>query len=188
MSSKLNQKEVALLKEYTLFNPGMYLRKIPKECLCEGGGSPRKAHKQSRSPGAQICGSQGVWDRHGNRQSAAQRASFLFFQFNPALPGHCCELFDGRGTGSTSIWAWSCKHLPQTQLVLPARRHLRSKVVLCTRRRAGSKAKKAGALSVFSPRVVKPRSEGKAPEIMVEVLYENSGHPSSSPHSLVQSL
>lgn len=59
-------------------------------------------------------------------------------------------------------------------------------MVLCTSRRAGSRAKVAGALSVFSPRVVKPRSEGKAPEIMAEVLYENSGHPSSSspqPHA-----
>lgn len=34
---------------------------------------------------------------------------------------------------------------------------------------------------MFSPRVVKPRSESKAPEITVEMLYENSGHPSSSP-------
>lgn len=34
---------------------------------------------------------------------------------------------------------------------------------------------------MFSPRVVKPRSEGKAPEITVEMLYENSGHPFSSP-------
>lgn len=54
-------------------------------------------------------------------------------------------------------------------------------MVLCSKRGAGSRAKVAGALSVFSPCVVKPRSEGKAPEIMVKVLYENSGHPSSSP-------
>lgn len=54
-------------------------------------------------------------------------------------------------------------------------------MVLCTRRGAGSRAKVAGALSLFSPCVVKPRSEGKAPEIMVKMLYENSGHPSSSP-------
>lgn len=66
---------------------------------------------------------------------------------------------------------------------LGPRSNLRSKVVLCMRRHSGSRAKVARALSVFSARVVKPRSEGKAPEIMVEVLYENSGHPSSSPQS-----
>lgn len=118
-SSKSSQKEVALLKEYTLFNPGMYLRKIPKEWLCEVvmwcgyvmSLPIPQAEQQPWSPN--LCQSRsldrdGTWERQA--QSAVQRASFLSFQFNPALPGHCCELwqFDGRGTGSTNICAWSC--------------------------------------------------------------------------------